>query len=242
MAVLEDVRNSIAPTGVLRIALNHGNRVLVGRNDLGAPQGISVDLSHRLASNLSLEFTFVEFERAVDVSSSAQDDIWDVCFLAVDPQRAETIDFTAPYVRIEGSYLTSPKSEVGDAHALAASGLPVGTVVGTAYALTLNRLPGSDALRPFHDIHAMLRALDENEIAAASGIKQVMQMEAALRLGSRVLEPPFMEIRQAMAVPAGRPIAANWLRQFLANLALSGETADILEQNGVARDCALMPK
>ncbi|MCA2012172.1 transporter substrate-binding domain-containing protein [Cereibacter sphaeroides] len=242
MTATPQIRANIAPQGRLRVALNHGNRVLVSRDAAGRAQGIAVDIAHAVAQALDLRLDFVEFERAVDVSSSAQDDVWDVCFLAVDPKRAETIAFTDPYVRIEGSYLAGPDCPASDSAALIAAGLPVGTVVGTAYALTLTRLPGHEALVPCHDIHAMLLALDRQEIAAASGIRQVMEAEAALRPGSRVLEPPFMEIRQAMAVPAGRPDAAAWLRHFVSDAARSGRIADILEAHGVDRSCALLPQ
>ena len=107
MAVEESVRRDYAPTGKLRVALNFGNRVLVGRDANRTPVGISVDLARALADELSLDLALVEFERAVDVSNAAQDDLWDACFLAVDPQRAKTIAFTHPYVRISGAYLVS---------------------------------------------------------------------------------------------------------------------------------------
>ena len=37
---------------------------------------------------------------------------WDVAFLAIDPKRATEIDFTAPYVIIEGSYMVPADSRV----------------------------------------------------------------------------------------------------------------------------------
>ena len=60
---------------------------------------------------------FVEFDRAVDVAASAGSDVWDVCFLAVDPARAQAVSFTHPYIRIEGCYLVHADSaarEMGD--------------------------------------------------------------------------------------------------------------------------------
>ena len=241
MPTLQDITRSYAPTGELRVALNHGNRVLVGRDADGQPQGISVDLAHALAASLDLPLRFVDYDRAVDVSTSAQDDVWDVCFLAVDPKRSETIDFAQPYVGIDGCYLAAADCPAASAGDLVASGAKVGSVVGSAYTLTLERLPGAENLVLYDDILDMLAAFDAGDIPAVAGIGSVMAREAGNRPGSRVLAPPFMQIRQAMAVPRGRPVAAAHLRDFLADAAKSGRVGDILEAHGVSRDCAIMP-
>ncbi|WP_394199294.1 transporter substrate-binding domain-containing protein [Litoreibacter albidus] len=235
-----DIASEFAPTGKLRVALNHGNRILVGREADGTPKGITVDLAQALATHLGTDLTFVEFDRAVDVSNSATENAWDVCFLAVDPKRAETIDFTDPYVRIEGRYLAAASCAAETADALVASGIPVGTVDGSAYTLTLSRKPGAEKLVTFPDIHAMLEALDAGEISAVAGIGDVMEIEAKQRAGARTLQPPFMEILQAMAIVKGRPNAAAHLRAFLSNLARSGGVGDILEAHGVNRDSAIV--
>ncbi|MFD1794636.1 transporter substrate-binding domain-containing protein [Paracoccus aurantiacus] len=237
-----DLNREFAPTGVLRVALNHGNRVLVGRDEAGKPVGISVDIANALARRLGLPLEFVEFDRAVDVSASATQDRWDVCFLAVDPERARTIAFTAPYVRIEGCYLAGPDCEATDALQLVASDAAVGTVRGSAYTLTLQRQAGAENLVMFENIGAALSALDRHEVAAIAGIRQAMEAEAAHRPGSRVLQPPFMEIRQAMAVPQGRPAASRALSEFLNELMQTGALGDILETHGVGRGSAIMPE
>jgi polar amino acid transport system substrate-binding protein len=241
MTVTQTLRAEFAPSGTLRAALNHGNRILVGRGADGTPEGISVDLARMLAAELDLPLDFVNFDRAVDVSSSATEDLWDICFLAVDPKRAETIDFTDPYIGIEGSYLAGPDCDAPDAPALVASGAAVGTVDGSAYTLTLARQPGAEALVYFPKITAKLDALDAGEITAAAGIGDVMAAEAAKRPGARVLTPPFMQIRQAMAIVQGRPEASAYLCDFIRRLAGDGTTGDILETHGVARSCALVP-
>ncbi|WP_108660969.1 transporter substrate-binding domain-containing protein [Acuticoccus kandeliae] len=239
--ISNDIARQFAPKGVMRVALNHGNRVLVRREADGTPAGISVDLARALARHLGLDLAFVDYERAVDVSASAGEDAWDVCFLAVDPERARTIRFTAPYVRIEGCYLAGPRATAADAPGLVRSGAKVGTVTGSAYTLTLLRKPGAENLVMHEEYSDALAALDTGAVDAIAGIRQAMEDEAEHRPGSRVLMPPFMEIRQAMAMPEGRPVASEVLAAWLADAARSGLVADILERHGVARDCAIMP-
>ncbi|TKW64700.1 MAG: transporter substrate-binding domain-containing protein [Paracoccus denitrificans] len=239
MITSKTLSDQFAPTGVLRVALNHGNPVLVRRDATGQPQGVSVELARLLASRLELELSFVEYERAYDVSSSAESNEWDVCFLAVDLQRARTIAFTHPYLQIEGCYLAGPQCAAVDSDALVESGVPVGVVKGSAYCLTLKRKPGADHLVEFDNISAALGALDSAAVAAIGGIGAVMEKVATQRPGSRVLKPAFMNIRQSMATPQGRPDALAELEAFLADTARQGVIGDILELHGIERDSAL---
>lgn len=242
MDVTQALRDEIAPYGRLRVALNHGNRVLLGRDRLGRPQGISVDLAQALVDWLGLGLEFVEFDRAGDVTAAAREDLWDVGFLAIDPERAEIIDFTSPYVGIEGRYLASASCTVRDAGELVSSASKVGTVRGSAYTLTLQRKPGSDHLVVYPDFGSMMAGLEAGEVCAVAGIGDVMAREASWRPGARVLSPPFMEIRQALAIVKGRPKALDAVQQFLLDLARTGTIGEILERHGVSPTCAILPE
>lgn len=241
MKIHTSIISQFAPKGHMRVALNHGNRVLVGRDNSGTAFGISVDLAKALSKKLEVELKFVEYERAVDVSSSATKNEWDVCFLAVDPERAKTIEFTDPYVGIEGAYLAAAHCNALDSVELVNSGAKVGSVQGSAYSLNLLRKPIAENLVMYNDIHAALDALDAQEVVAIAGISDAMQGEANKRVGSRVLQPPFMEIRQAMAMPRGREMACDYLKQFLTDLAIKGDVGNILDKYGVDRKTAIIP-
>ena len=47
---------------------------------------------------------FVTFDGAGKVFDALKTGAWDIGFLAIEPVRAAEIDFTAPYVIIEGVY------------------------------------------------------------------------------------------------------------------------------------------
>lgn len=223
----------------MRVALNHGNPVLAGRTPLGEPFGISVSIAHRLAQHLGLELSFIDYGRAADVSSDAQRHKWDVCFLAFDARRAQTLDFTKPYLQIEGSYLAGSAVTSDCAEDLVASGTPIGCVEGSAYTLTLQRKPGCENLVIFENFQTLVRALDDGRVAAIAGIHAVMQAQADKRPGARVLHPPFMKIRQSMGTPQGRPGAKTELDNWLQTLVQDGTIGNILEEHGVGRECTI---
>jgi polar amino acid transport system substrate-binding protein len=99
-----DVLAQIAATGSLRASINLGNPVLAQKDAAsGALPGVTIDLNRELARSLDRPLEFVEYPAAGQVVEAMPRNEWDYCFLAIEPVRA--IDFTAPYVLIEGSYL-----------------------------------------------------------------------------------------------------------------------------------------
>lgn len=220
--------------GHLRAALNFGNRVLVGRNDSGQPYGITVDLARTIAARLGTTLELVEFERAMDVSASAMQDRWDMCFLAVDPKRADTIAFTPSYVVISGSYLVRKSSGVSSAEQVVSKGLRIGVVEGSAYTLHLSRQAGAENLVQYSDIHAALVAFDTGKIDGIAGIERAMLDEAKLRPEAVVLHPPFMQISQAIGIPCDRTDVVGGIASQLRELVRSGEVAEILLKHGVS--------
>jgi polar amino acid transport system substrate-binding protein len=234
MADTAAVVGELAPTGRLRVALNHGNVVLVRRGPADdRPEGVSVDLARALASRLGLEPEFIQFERAADVTASAGDDIWDVCFLAVDPLRASEIDFSDPYVVIEGSYLVPQGSPAARSEDVDRLSLRVAVVEGSAYALHLVRAAQGARIVAFATFEEAAASLVCGDTDAMAGVRQAMERLAAQTKSHRLLDPPFMAIRQAMGVRSGRPLAASFVRTFLAELRAAGFVAAALARHGI---------
>ena len=57
---------------------------------------------------------FVTFEAAGKVFEAVKAGAWDIGFLAIEPVRAAEIEFTAPYVLIEGTYMVPKDSPLKD--------------------------------------------------------------------------------------------------------------------------------
>ena len=98
------------PDGKIRVAINFGNPVLAQKDQAtGEPRGISPAIARELSRRTDLPLELTAFDAAAR-SSLRSPPPWDVAFLAVDPARAVEIDFTAPYVIIEGSYMVRADS------------------------------------------------------------------------------------------------------------------------------------
>ena len=104
--ISHSVLSDLAPTGKLRVGINYGNPVLATRDPAsGDLRGVAVDLARELGRRVNVPVELVAFESAGKMFDAVKAGAWDVAFLAVDPGRADQIDFTAPYIEIEGTYL-----------------------------------------------------------------------------------------------------------------------------------------
>jgi len=223
----------LASTGKLRAAINFGNPILARRDASGAPIGVSVDLAREAAKRLGVSIELVLFDSAGNVVAAVRARQVDLAFVAIDPVRAADMEYTAPYVIIEGAYLVRNASPVQRNEDVDRTGTRVAVGRGSAYDLyltrelktaTLMRAPTSPAVTDFF--------LAQN-LEVAAGVKQQLEADAKRVGGVRLLPGRFMVIEQAMGVPKGRTAAQAWLSAFIEEMKASGFVADALKRHGI---------
>ena len=229
--VTSDVVRDIAPSGRLRVAMNYGNSVLVQRAG-NEPRGVSPDIARELARRLGVPLDFIAYDAAGKVTADATRGAWDIAFVARDPQRAKEIEFTAPYVIIEGAYLVPENSPLKANEDVDRPGVRISVSRGSAYDLFLSRALKSAALVRAPSPTASIDLFVNERLDALAGVKQPLIAFAASHPGYRVLPGRFMVIEQAMAMPRGRPLAARYLTDFIDELKASGFVAASLDKSG----------
>lgn len=222
----------LAPTGVLRAAINYGNPVLAQRNVNGSPAGVSAQLARALAEELNVAIEFVTFDAAGKVFAALTESIWDLAFLAIEPVRSAEIEFSHPYVIIEGTYLVRDASAYQTVAELDHLGARLAVGTGAAYDLYLSRTLTAAELVRAPTSAAAVEWFVEQGLDAAAGVRQPLEGFAIKNEGFRVLPDSFTEIRQAMAVPKGRTAGAEYVRAFLDQKIRSGFVADALRASG----------
>ena len=222
--------SELAPTGTLRVAINLGNMVLAQQDPAtGEPRGVTAELARELGKRLDVPVAFSLFDGAGKVFEAVKGGGIDILFLAIEPVRAAEIAFTAPYVIIEGVYMVPQDSPIRTVGEVDREGIRIGVNKGSAYDLYLTRslqqatlVRGEDGVTLFKD----------QQLEAAAGVKQPIMLYAATDPDVRVLDGRFMEIRQAMGTPQGRPAGAQFLRSFVEEMKASGLVADALQRSG----------
>ncbi len=226
--------SELAPTGTLRAAINLSNRVLAGRRaDTGEPCGISVDLARELARCAGLAIELVTYDAAGKVVAGLAANAWDVCFLAIDPLRAEEIVFTAPYAVIEGVYMVAEVSPVQSNAEIDRPGVRVGVIAASAYDLYLSRELRQATLVRAPNAAAVMENWVAGRLDCVGGIKLQLEADAKRIGGLRLLPGRFMAINQAMGTPRGRDAAARYVSEFLDEMKASGFVAKAFVSNAI---------
>lgn len=224
----------MAPTGTLRVGINLGNPVIAQPGPAGGdPKGVGPALGRELARRLGVPLQYLTYETAGKLADAVKAGAWDVAFLAVDPARATDIDFTAPYVHIEGTYLVRQESRFQGVADLDQDGVRIAVGLKTAYDLYLTReIKRAQLVRGPSSVAAIEQYVGES-LDAAAGVRQPLDKFAASHPGHRVLAQSFMVIRQASGVPKGRPAAHAFLADFIEEAKRSGFVARALAESGV---------
>jgi polar amino acid transport system substrate-binding protein len=236
-----DVVKDLAPTGKIRAAINLGNSVLAQRSDDG-PRGVTVDLARELGRRLGLPVELVTFDAAGKVFEALKAGAWDIAFIAIEPVRAAEIEFTAPYVHIEGTYMVPQDSPLKTIEEVDRPGVRIAVGRGSAYDLYLTRTIKNATLvrAATGGGSAMIELFRNEKLEVAAGVKQPLVAYAKAHPDVRVMDGRFMVIRQAMGTPKGRTAGAAYLSGFIEEMKASGFVADALKRSNQP-DAAVAP-
>ena len=224
---------ALAPTGKLRAAINYGNPVLAQPDAAtGQPRGVSVDLARELGARLGVPVDLVTFDAAGKVFDALRGGAWDVAFIAIDPARSAQIDFTAPYVVIEGTYLVPVSSPLRSIADVDREGVRIAVGNKSAYDLYLSRTLKRAQLIRTPTSPGAVELFVKEKLEAAAGVKQPLVEFAKTNPNVRVIDGRFMAIEQAMGTPRGRDAGAKYLREFVEEMKASGFVAAGLQRSG----------
>ena len=228
------VLQQLAPIGKLRAAINLGNSVLAQTDPkTGEPKGITPDLARELARRLGVPVELVTYDAAGKVFDAAATGVWDIAFVAIEPVRAAVIEFTAPYVIIEGTYMVPKDLPLKTIADVDRPGVRIAVGPKSAYDLYLTRTIKNATLvrAAAGGGKAMIDLFVNDKLEVAAGVRQPLVAYAKDHPEVRVMDGHFMEIQQAMGTPKGRTAGAAYLRAFVEEMKASGFVAEALKRS-----------
>jgi polar amino acid transport system substrate-binding protein len=229
-----DALKQLAPTGKLRAAINFGNGVLAQKGPDGEPRGVSAELAAALAKRLGVPLDYVRFEAAGKVFAALAKGDADVGFIAIEPARSAEIEFSPPYVLIEGTYMVRKESPLKDVGDVDKPGVRIGVGLASVYDLYLTRtLKHATLVRAkVGGAAAGIPVFLEQNLDAAAGVREPLDAYAKEHPDMRVMHGHFEEIRQAMATQKGHAAGAAFVRTFIEEMKADGFVADALKRSG----------
>jgi polar amino acid transport system substrate-binding protein len=231
----------LAPTGKLRAGINMSNTLLTARGADGKAIGVALDLAHELGRRLGVPVEILEFPNPGKLAESADQNIWDVGFLGAEPARAKLIDFTAPYVQIDATYLVPNDSPLQTIAAVDKPGVKIVVPAKAAYELWLTA----------NLKHAHITRTDGADNAAQqfaaggfdvlAGLKDRLKKDLTNLPGTRLIDGNFTAVLQAAGTPKGRAAGNAYLCAFIEDVKKSGLVAKLIEKNKVGHGLTVSP-
>jgi polar amino acid transport system substrate-binding protein len=230
-----EARQALMPTGKLRVALNLGNPVLAKRDTTsGAVSGIAIDLGRALASRLEAEFVPVLYPNAGALVDGAKAGAWDVAFAAIDPARADTLEFTAPYMEVGVTYVVPLSSGIRTVADADRPGVRVGVGAKNAADLYLSRsLKEAQLVRVADTLDAAVELLQTGKADIYAGNRERLLLVREQLVGYRLLDGRFYAVEHAIALPRGRRPGLGFVDAFVEELKSSGAVAESIKRHSI---------
>src|SRR5260370_18732664 len=101
----QEVASELAPTGVLRAAINMGNFLLVtGKSPSGDPEGVSPHMPREIATRLGVPVKYMPYARPGEIADDAEKGLWDIGLISAEQHIAALTSFNPAYCGIEPTF------------------------------------------------------------------------------------------------------------------------------------------
>jgi len=242
MFVSDVVKQQLAPTGVLRAGINLSNFLLVsGTTADGSPQGISPDIANLVASTLGLPCELICFDRPGKLADAVNQDIWDIGNIAFEAERAQTLDFSHPYVVIEANFLVRHDDDFLTNDDVDRAGTKIAVSERSAYDLWLTDHFSQAQIIRASSIQAAHDLFFEEKVDVLASLKPKLLEDLANHSGLRMIDPPFTAVKQSIGVAKGKAESIAFINALIAQSIESGWIAAQLEIHGMTGKLGIDP-
>ena len=227
-------KSELTPTGTLRVALLAPNPLLVAPNASPADvKGVAADIARKLATKLGVPMTPVLYQDIVSLMDGTIRHEWDITFLPIDPVRAAAMNFTAPYMYAENTFLVPAGSTVQTLDDLDHTGKTIVAVARSTQEVWLKKNIRSATVITASSPAAARQMVKEGRVDAYASLRAVIAETSRDIPGSRLLAGSFDDSPIALAVIKVRPAADAYASEFMDQLKASGEIRDAIARENL---------
>jgi polar amino acid transport system substrate-binding protein len=237
-----DAAAELAPTGVLRAAINLGNFLLVtGRGPSGEPRGVAPDMAAEIAARLGVAVAYVPFARPNTLADAAEDGVWDIGLIGAEPARAEKIAFTTAYVEIDAAYLVQPGSAIERLEQVDQPGVRIAVLAKAAYDLWLERNIRHATLVRSNTADGAAKLFADGDADALAALRPGLLTELDRFPGTRILDGRFTVVQQAVGTLRRNAAGAAFLQSFVEEAKRSGLVERLIARHSMAGRLSVAP-
>ena len=228
------IKNSLAPTGVLRVGVYLGSPTsLVRVLPSGESFGIALELGKALGQQLGVPVQVIEFPRVAEVIAAIKDEKVDVTFTNATAARAKEIDFTAPLVQLELGVLVPIHSSIRNFGDVDKQGVRLGVSQGSSSQSVLAQRFQQTTIVPVPSLEVAASKLQSNELDAFATNKGILFELNEKLSGFQVLQDRWGLENLAIAIPKGRQDALPFLTVFAQKVRENGQLDLMIKRAGL---------
>jgi polar amino acid transport system substrate-binding protein len=232
--VSQQVKDELAPGGVLRAGLNLSNFLLVsGKTAAGEPAGVAPDMAAEIARRLGVPVTYVLYQTPGELADAAETGAWNIGLIGAEPQRAEKIAFTPAYVEIEATYLVPAGSAIRTIADVDRPGVRIAVTGRSAYGLWLDRHIKHATLVKTGTLDSAFEQFVGDRLEVLAGLKPRLLSDVEKLPGARILDGKFTAVQQAIGTGRQNAAAAEFLQEFVAEVKASGFVQSLIDKHKV---------
>ncbi len=228
------IKNTLAPTGVLRVGVYLGSPTsLVRVLPSGESFGIALELGKALGQQLGVPVQVIEFPRVAEVIAAIKDEKVDVTFTNATAARAKEIDFTAPLVQLELGVLVPIHSSIRNFGDVDKQGVRLGVSQGSSSQSVLGQRLQQTTIVPVPSLEVAASKLQSHELDAFATNKGILFELNEKLSGFQVLQDRWGLENLAIAIPKGRQDALPFLTVFAQKVRENGQLDLMIKRAGL---------
>jgi polar amino acid transport system substrate-binding protein len=224
----------LVQAGVLRVGLGLGILMSAIKDPAtGKVRGAALEMALALATRMGVKLEIVEYPRPGAVIDGLRTNAWDVSCLVMDPERAQQVEFSHPYLQSDFTYMVPAGSKITSVTDVDQSGIRIAVPRGDGSELYLTRtLRHAELIRT--DTHAAaLELLRTGGADARAAPRSVLMPDSSKLAGSRVLDDGFAVIYFAALVPKGHAARLSYINEFIDDAKASGLITRVISSVGL---------
>ncbi len=230
-----DLKDEIAPTGKLRvaIAISPAGGAFWSTKTATGYAGVPVDLGKTMADKLGVPIDYVVHQNSGQITDAAAKGTWDVTFLPKDPERETRMAFGPIYEVADATYIVKAGSTVTNFAGLDQPGVKVAAVNNTTTMRGAMAHLKNATVTGYQTYDEIFGLLQRGEIDAFALSRDQLNAMAKKLPGTRVLNETFKKTLTAVAVPLGHPQALAFVTSFMTEAASNGLLRSAYDANGL---------
>jgi polar amino acid transport system substrate-binding protein len=227
--------DDVAPGGTLRAVYIATNPAQATRDPAtGATRGPSYDLTVELAKRLGIAVDIKPVAGPAAVIAAVSRGEADIGFVAYEPSRAGTIEFSQTYLLVQQSFMVLDGSSIRTIGDIDRPGQKIAGVRGDSISLYLQRHLKQAALVEIANNPAETkRMLTAREIDAFGASRPRLSALVAETPGLRLLPDNLFGVPQTVIVPKGKASALETVNRFIDDARASGLLKTAIERSGI---------